>query len=76
MWDGLSPMWAGLFFLLVEKDIYYHFGIIVIIQFLSFILLICLNLETPRWLLLNGRREDAIKTLNFIAWFNGADPLP
>jgi hypothetical protein len=29
--------------------------------------------ESPRWLLLNNRREEAIKNFNFIAWFNGSD---
>jgi len=27
--------------------------------------------ESPRWLLLNGKKEQAIKNLNYIAWFNG-----
>ena len=27
--------------------------------------------ESPRWLLVNGRREEAIRTLNYMAKFNG-----
>ena len=30
MWDGLTPMWAGLFFLFVAPDVYYYFGIVVV----------------------------------------------
>ena len=50
---------------------------IIAIQFVALIILIGLRIETPRWLLLNGRRAEAISMLNFIAWFNGVkDRLP
>ena len=29
--------------------------------------------ESPKWLLYGGRREDAIASLNYMAWFNGCD---
>ena len=77
MWDALTPIWACLFFMYVEPDIYYHFGIILVIQFVALVVLLGLRIETPRWFLLNGRREEAIQMLNFIAWFNGVeDRLP
>ena len=28
--------------------------------------------ESPMWLLLHGKRQEAIKVLNYIAWFNGS----
>ena len=37
---------------------------------------VCLYLlivpESPRWLMIQGREADAIKSLNYIAWFNGS----
>ena len=73
MWDALTPLWACVFFIFVEPDCYYHFGIIVAIQFVGLVILLGLRIETPRWLLVNGRRDEAIAMLNFIAWFNGAE---
>ena len=29
--------------------------------------------ESPRWLIYGGRVDEAIKSLNYIAWFNGCD---
>ena len=57
----------------MAPDVYQFFGIVVASHFASLVLLLGLNLETPRWLLQNGRREEAIRTLNFIAWFNGVE---
>ena len=73
MWDALTPMWACLFFIFVQPDAYYHFGLIVAMKFAALIILLGLQIETPRWLLMNGRKEEAIRMLNFIAWFNGVD---
>ena len=28
--------------------------------------------ETPRWLVLNGKDEQAEKVMNYISWFNGS----
>ena len=57
----------------MAPDVYQFFGIVVASHFSALVLLLGLNLETPRWLLQNGRREEAIRTLNFIAWFNGVE---
>ena len=73
MWDALTPLWACVFFIFVEPDCYYHFGIILAIQFVGLVILLGLRIETPRWLLANGRRAEAIAMLNFIAWFNGVE---
>ena len=45
----------------------------VFVGTLSYITVIILNLETPKWLLYQGRTKDAIRILNYIAWFNGVD---
>ena len=37
----------------------------------ALLIVLIFNLETPRWLLHNGRTREAIETLNYIAWFNG-----
>ena len=45
----------------------------VTISTMAYLTIMLINLETPMWLLLNGRKSEAIEILNRIAKFNGVD---
>ena len=72
-YDALTPAIAGMFFLFIELDVYPLYAITVTTSTLAYLFVMVLNLETPMWLLLNGKTGEAIKVLNFIAWFNGVE---
>ena len=40
---------------------------------LAYLVIILLHLESPKWLLLQGKKKEAIDVLNYVAWFNGVD---
>ena len=64
---------AGLFWLYVERDCHSLFVGTVAITIIGYCFLVIVNAESPRWLLLNGRTVEAIRVLNYIAWFNGVE---
>ena len=71
--DALTPAIAGIWFLLIDLDVYPLYIGIVFVCFLAYLTILLLNLETPMWLLHNGKTKEAIDVLNYIAWFNGVD---
>ena len=64
---------AGTFWLFVKKDWFPLYVGIVAVSGLAYLYIMVLNLESPKWLLLQGRTKEAIAVLNYIAWFNGVD---
>ena len=71
--DALTPAIAGTFFLLIDLDVFPLYVIIVTTSTTAYLMIMILNLETPMWLLHNGKTQEAINVLNYIAWFNGVE---
>ena len=71
--DALTPAIAGVFFLFVELDVTLLYVIIVSISCVAYLSILILNLETPMWLLHNGKTKEAIAVLNYMSWFNGSE---
>ena len=46
--------------------------IATIVNFIGFLLVFALP-ESPRWLIYSNKREEAIKQINYMAWFNSVD---
>ena len=62
---------AGLFFLLIKKDWYPLYVCTVTVTTIAFMVVLIIYLESPKWLLYEGRTTEAISVLNDVAWFNG-----
>ena len=63
---------AGSFFLWVDNDWYPLYSTWVSFSVLAYLLLLCFCIESPKWLLMQGKTEETIDVLNYIAWFNGS----
>ena len=63
---------AGCFFLFIKNDWYQLYSIWVCLSATAYLTLLCFCTESPKWLLMQGRTEEAIAALNYIAWFNGS----
>ena len=64
---------AGCFWLFVERDWFPLFFGTVAVSALAYTVVLIVSLESPKWLLMRGRTDEAIKVLNYIAWFNGVE---
>ena len=70
--DAFPTLVTGLFYLLVARDWFTIYAINVGVSVTALILaFICP--ESPRWLLYNNRKADAIEALNYMAKFNGSE---
>ena len=54
-YDALTPAISGIFFILVKHDIFPLYFILVASSVVALLTILIFNLETPRWLLHNGR---------------------
>jgi len=71
--DASTPMFACLYFMYVDNNVesllqtWYYIGCIIIVLYVVFIP------ESPRWQFMkDSKSKDAIRNLNYIAWFNGS----
>ena len=69
--DALPTLVTGAFYILVARDWFTIYAINVGVSYTA-LLLAFICPESPRWLLCNGRVEDAIKAINYIAKVNGS----
>ena len=63
---------AGCFFLFVSNNWYTLYSAWVGMSATAYLVLLCFCTESPKWLLMQGRTQEAIAALNYIAWFNGS----
>jgi hypothetical protein len=71
VFDAIPLAALCLYFLFVGRNTQAFLYFTTAIGFLSLTLAFLLP-ESPRWLLMQGRTEEAIKSLNYIAKFNGS----
>ena len=70
VFEGLTLSIVGVYYLFISRD-WYNLCLAMLIVSLVATALIPLCPESPRWLLTNGLREEAITELNWIARLNG-----
>ena len=68
--DILTFTIEGLYFEYFDRNAIQYLQIVFVVQAVGVILYLLLIPESPRWLLLQERQEDAINCLNYIAMFN------
>ena len=61
---------CGLYFLFISRDWRPLLMTLFYISLTGYVLVTLICPESPKWLLFNGRSAEAIKSLNYIAWFN------
>ena len=70
--DCTPPLIFGLYCLFISRDWYPIYLATVIVNVIGLLLVLILP-ESPRWLIYGNKREEAIKQINYMAWFNGND---
>ena len=68
--DGIATLYVTFFLRYISKDITIIIWIGLVLNILACIMSF-FTVESPIWLLSVGRKEEAIKNLNFIAKMNG-----
>lgn len=62
-----------LYSLFISRNWFYLQLFMTSIGTLSFLIVLLLVPESPKWLLINGRKQEAVEALNKIAKINGVD---
>jgi|LauGreDrversion4_2_1035121.scaffolds.fasta_scaffold240266_1 inner membrane protein involved in colicin E2 resistance len=62
-----------LYSLFISRNWFYLYLFMTSIGTLSFLIVLLLVPESPKWLLINGRKQEAVEALNKIAKINGVD---
>ena len=70
--DVLTFTIEGLYFENVDRNAIQYLQTVFLLQAVGVALYLILIPESPRWLLLQERQEEAIDCLNYIARFNGS----
>ena len=71
LFDAIPMAVTCLYFMYISRDWFYLSFFMLILSILATVCaFICP--ESPRWLLVNGRKEEAIKALNYFARVNGS----
>lgn len=73
-YDCASTLILALFFKFIDPDVDKILHILYIIGWVASILYLIIIPESPKWLIIREgpRSKQAIKILNYIAWFNGS----
>jgi hypothetical protein len=70
--DTLTMAITCFYFLAISRNWFWLYFTMTVLATFSFMLTMAIVPESPKWLLINGRREDAIKALNWIGKINGS----
>ena len=70
--DCTPPLIIGIYCLFISREWFTIYMIATIVNFIGFLLVFALP-ESPRWLIYSNKREEAIKQINYMAWFNSVD---
>ena len=70
--DSATIGMACFYFLFVSRDMRGLLLFMSVMAAVSFVLCILVLPESPAWLIAVGRKKEAIKSLNIIAWFNSS----
>ena len=68
--DTLTLFVTCVYFIFISKEWFYLYLFMTVLGTVSFIVIFWIMPEAPRWLLINGKQEEAISTFNSIARFN------
>lgn len=68
--DGSTLIFLGTYFIFI-KDWFPYQLFMFVVQCISLVLFFLFVQESPKWLLIQGRKADAIKSFNRIARING-----
>ena len=76
VFDSLPIAVAGVYYVFISQNWFWLCFIFLLLTYLATILLLFCP-ESPRWYLINGRKPEAINSLNQIAKMNGkVDRIP
>ena len=71
-YNQLALVFFGIYCMFISRDWYAFLLVNFLTNVFAFFILFVMP-ESPRWLIYGGRVDEAIKSLNYIAWFNGCD---
>jgi len=70
--DALPMLVTCIYFAFISKHWFPLELVALLVGTAALIIVVFAMPESPRWLLLNGKTKEAIKNLNYIAWFNSS----
>jgi hypothetical protein len=71
IWDGLPMAVFCIYAMFISDDWFYINLVMYVLAIVGLLGVIFVLVESPKWLLINGRREEAITNLNYIGRING-----
>lgn len=72
VWDLSFTFWLNLYIMLFSKQWFYIFAFYTLIGIIALIILTIFTPESPKWLHMQGRTQEAVQVLEKIARFNGS----
>ena len=71
IWDGLPMAVFCLYLMFISTNWFYINLVMYFLAIFGLLGVIFILVESPKWLLINGMREEAISNLNYIGRING-----
>ena len=72
--DGL-PIFVMYLYIMIGGKNWFYLNLVIVLIGYSALAVLFLCPESPEWLLMEGRREDAISAFNSIAWWNDGEKI-
>lgn len=70
-WDTATMAISCLFFILISRHWFWLYFTMTLLGTISYTVIMLTVPESPRWLLLNGKKQEAINAFNKICRING-----